>query len=310
MTNPVRINKNDKGQVKSVACLKMELGEADASGRRRPVPVEGSEFELEVDVVLAAIGQKTIAGFLDDINDGHKDEKLALNRWGDIEADPKTLQTGLSNVFAAGDGVTGPATLIEAIAQARIASHSCNLFLKGEEITPMKIEFISKKDNFKTQAEEDYKMNFPKQLREEMPTLDPKDRNNFKEVELGYAVENVARHEVERCLECGCTEFFNCDLQKYSSEYGAEQKRYGGSFGEYQIDFRHPFIEIDSNKCVLCSRCIRICHEVVGANALGLVNRGYDTFVAPSMGKALQDTTCESCGLCISPSWHIMPSKT
>jgi len=300
LTNPVRINKDSKGQVKSVTCLKMKLGEADASGRRRPVPVPDSDFDLEVDIVLAAIGQKTIANFLDDINDNQKEEKLSLNRWGDIEADPKTLQTGLCNVFAAGDGVTGPATLIEAIAQARIASHSCNQFLNGQDLIPLKKEFVSKKDNFKKQVEDEYKGLFPEQLREEMPTLDPKDRKNFKEVELGYADETVAKHEVERCLECGCTEFFSCDLQKHSSEYGAEQKRFGGSFGEHQVDFRHPFIEIDSNKCVLCSRCIRICNEVVGANALGLINRGYDTYVAPSMGNALQDTTCESCGLCIS----------
>jgi formate dehydrogenase major subunit len=301
LTNPTRVNKDKNGNVKSVTCLKMELGEPDASGRRRPVPIEGSEFDLDVDFVLAAIGQKTTVNFLEDINTNLNGKgELKLNRWGDIDADPKTLQTGIPNVFAAGDGVTGPATLIEAIGQARIASRSCHQFLMGDPIVPAKEEFLSKRDNFKPQDPKDYFGFYKKQMREEMPTLDPGKRLNFKEVELGYDSEEVAKHETQRCLECGCAEYFTCDLKKFSTEYGAEQAKYEGEFKEYQADFRHPFIEIDNNKCILCSRCIRICREVVGANALGLINRGFETYVAPSMGDKLQDTNCESCGLCIS----------
>lgn len=300
LTNPVKVNKNKDGKVKSVTCLKMELGEPDASGRRRPVPVPGSEFELEVNYVLAAIGQKTDVNFTEDMNKAVKKGELKLNRWGDIDADPNTLQTGVENVFAAGDGVTGPATLIQAIGQARIAAHSCNLFLNGEEIVPMPDEFFSKRDNFKKQDTSDYIGKYDKQQREEMPTLDPKDRKNFKEVELGYDSEEVAKHEAHRCMECGCTELYTCDLKKYASEYHAKQEGISGDFKEYNVDFRHPYIEIDNNKCVLCARCVRICRDVVGANALGLVNRGFETYVAPSMGESLTDTNCESCGMCIS----------
>ncbi len=300
LTNPSRINKDKDGKVKSITCLKMKLGKPDASGRRRPVPIEGSEFELEIDYILAAIGQKTVVNFLDEVNEIANEGELKLNRWGDIDANPYTLQTGIKNVFAAGDGVTGPATLIEAVAQAKIASRSCNQYLHNLPVEPLSKEFISKKDNFKTQVIEDYKGQFAEQKREEMPTLDPSERMNFKEVELGYASEDVAKHEAQRCLECGCTEIFTCDLKKYSTEYDVEQKRLSGEYTEYQIDFRHPYIEIDNNKCILCARCIRICSEVVGADALGLVDRGYDTYVAPGMGNSLQDTTCESCGLCIS----------
>lgn len=300
LTNPVKVNSDKKGHVKSVTCLKMELGEPDASGRRRPVPIPGSEFDLQVDYVLAAIGQKTDVNFSEDMNKAVKKGELKLNRWGDIDADPETLQTGVPNVFAAGDGVTGPATLIQAIGQARIAAHSCNQFLNGEDVTPMPYEFLSKRDNFKTQVKEDYDGKFSKQEREEMPTLDPKDRKNFKEVELGYESEEVAFHETHRCMECGCTELYTCDLKKYATEYHAKQDGVAGEFKEYNVDFRHPYIEIDSNKCVLCARCVRICRDVVGANALGLVNRGFETFVAPSMGESLTDTHCESCGMCIS----------
>ena len=300
LTLPKTINKNEKGDVESITCIKMELGEPDASGRRRPVPVEGSDFDLGVDYVLAAIGQKTDVNFIDDINTNAEGGALKINKWGDLDADKNTLQTGIPSVFAAGDGVTGPATIIEAIAQARIASVSAHQFVMGLPIRPAAKPFTSKRDNFKKQLAQDYLDKFEKQIREEMPTLPAEGRMNFSEVELGYKGADVAHHESQRCLECGCTAFFNCDLQKYSSEYNARQNYFEGEFREYQADFRHPYIEIDNNKCILCARCVRICREVVGANALGLINRGFDTYVAPAMGEALQDTHCESCGMCIS----------
>ncbi|HRZ76957.1 MAG TPA: FAD-dependent oxidoreductase, partial [Bacteroidales bacterium] len=300
LTNPVRVNKQDDGSLKSVTCIRMELGEPDASGRRRPVPVEGSDFDLPVDVILAAIGQKTYADFLDDVNASGAEGELKVNRWGDLEADKQTLQTGVPSIFAAGDGVTGPATLIEAVGQARRASLSCHQFLMGLEVKPEPEEFLSKRDNFRKQDPSDYKGAFFLQQREEMPTLDPERRRNFQEVELGYSSEAVAKHEANRCLECGCTEYYDCDLKRYATEYGAEQTRFEGEYKEYAVDFRHPFIEIDNNKCILCGRCVRICRDVVGARALGFINRGYDTYVAPAMGDALTQTLCESCGMCIS----------
>ncbi|MFZ4520157.1 MAG: molybdopterin-dependent oxidoreductase [Bacteroidales bacterium] len=300
LTLPKKINKNAAGEVESVTCIKMELGEPDASGRRRPVPVEGSDFELPVNYILAAIGQKTEVNFIDDINNHTETGELKINKWGDIDADKATLQTGIPSMFAAGDGVTGPATIIEAIAQARIASTSAHQYLMGLPIQPVKKPFTSKRDNFKKQQKDAYLGNFETQVREEMPTLPADARFNFNEVELGYDGAEVAHHEAQRCLECGCVAFLDCDLQKYSSEYNAQQKSFEGEFREYQVDFRHPYIEIDNNKCILCARCVRICREVVGANALGLINRGFHTYVAPSMGEALQDTQCESCGMCIS----------
>ncbi len=302
LTAPVMVNKDDEGKLKSISFIKMELGEPDASGRRRPVPVEGSDFDMEFDYVLAAIGQKTDINFLSDVNENtdNKEHELKANRWGDIDCNPKTLQTGVPSIFAAGDGVSGPATIIEAIAQAKIASRSCHQFLSGETLAPPPVDFLSKKDNFKKQIKEDYNGRYLVQMREEMPVLSAAARHNFNEVELGYAGVEVALNESKRCLECGCVEYFSCDLKKYASEYQAEQKKFDGAFMEYEVDFAHPYIEIDNNKCILCSRCVRICREVVGANALGLVNRGFNTYVAPAMGNKLQDTECESCGLCIS----------
>ena len=300
LTNPKKVNKDANGVLESVTVLKMQLGEPDASGRRRPVPIDGSEYEIKLDYILAAIGQKTRVDFIEDINKYAEEGELATNRWGDIDADAKHLQTGIPSVFAAGDGVSGPATIIEAIAQAQTASRAAHQFMMGEELKEPKKEFLSKRDNFKPQISEDYVGNYDRQIREEMPVLDSDKRFNFEEVELGYADEDVCKNEAQRCMECGCVEYYDCDLKHYATEYDAEQEKYAGEYHEHHVDFRHPYIEIDNNKCILCARCVRICKEVVGANALGLVNRGFDTIVAPSMGDSLTETNCESCGLCIS----------
>ena len=300
LTNPTKVNKNEDNTVKSITCLKMELGAPDKSGRRRPIPIEGSEFELEMDYILAAIGQKTNVEFLDNVNQFSQNGELKTNRWGDIDCDKNTLQTGIASMFAAGDGVSGPATIIEAIAQAKTASLSCHQYLTGQAVEPEKKEFISRKDNFAKQDPNNYIGRYREQLRHEMLTLSPDKRSNFDEVELGYENEEVTLQETHRCLECGCSAVFTCDLKEYSTEYNANQGKFEGDFKEYEVDYSHPYIEIDNNKCILCSRCIRICKQVVGANALGLVNRGFETYVAPSLGESLTDTTCESCGMCIS----------
>ncbi len=311
LNNPVEIIKDRDGNIKTMRLIKMELGEPDSSGRRRPVPVEGSEYDLKLDYVLAAIGQKTQVNFLDEINNHSSDGELKINRWGDIDADRKTLQTGIRTIFAAGDGVTGPATLIEAIAQAKTAARSCHQFLSGDKIQPEKTEFISRKDNFKIQSSEDYKLKFAPLKRQEMPLIPPSMRQNFNEVELGYE-EKAALDETARCLECGCSEYYSCDLKILCDEYGADQQKFAGDYKKYDVRFDHPYIEIDNNKCILCSRCVRVCQEVVGANALGLVNRGFETHIAPAMGASLSESDCESCGLCISacPTGAITENKT
>jgi len=300
LTAPKEIHKKDDGSVASITCLQMELGAPDASGRRRPVPIEGSDFNIPVDFIMAAIGQQSDIQFVDDINATLDHETLELNKWDFVDTDAETLQTSVKNIFACGDGVTGPSTLIAAVGQARIAANSCHQFLSGEEVKAKAYEFLSKKDNFKTQVSSDYKDKYSRQKREEMPVIPADNRVNFDEVELGYADEATAQHEANRCLECGCQAVYTCDLKKYATAYEATQEVYKGDFKAAEIDFSHPHIEIDNNKCILCSRCIRTCSEIVGANALGLVDRGFDTYVAPSGGGSLLDTDCESCGMCVS----------
>jgi glutamate synthase (NADPH/NADH) small chain len=123
LTNPKRYIGNDKGRLIGMECLKMELGEPDASGRRRPVPVEGSEFELECDLCIVAVGSGANPLLTQSTPD------LQLNKWGYIDADPETGKTSKRGVWAGGDIVTGAATVILAMGAGRKAANSMHDFL-------------------------------------------------------------------------------------------------------------------------------------------------------------------------------------
>jgi len=125
LTLPVRILGED--WVQGMECLEMELGEPDESGRRRPVPIKGSEFELEVDLVVMAIGTRANPLLPATL------PELKRNKWGYIEADPETGQTSISNIFAGGDIVTGSATVIEAMGAGKKAARAIHKLLTGEE---------------------------------------------------------------------------------------------------------------------------------------------------------------------------------
>ena len=122
LSNPVEFI-GENGQLKAVRCIRMELGEPDDSGRRRPVPIEGSEFEIEASTVVIAVGNGPHP-LIPQTTDG-----LQLNRWGSIVADPETGQTSLRGVFAGGDIVTGAATVIEAMGAGKRAASAIDLYL-------------------------------------------------------------------------------------------------------------------------------------------------------------------------------------
>jgi glutamate synthase (NADPH/NADH) small chain len=127
LTNPVRILGNEDGWVTGVECIRMELGEPDASGRRRPVAVEGSEFVIPADTFIIAIGNNPHPLVTQTTPD------LETNRWGNIVADEKTGQTSRPGVFAGGDIVTGAATVIEAMGAGKRAATAIDQYLRGGE---------------------------------------------------------------------------------------------------------------------------------------------------------------------------------
>lgn len=288
---PVKVNVED-GRMKSIDCIRMELGAPDESGRRRPVVIDGSEYTLEADWIISAIGQEP------DLDGVQSDEKIHLTKWKTIIAKDGTFDTDRPGVFAGGDVVTGPADAIDAIAAGRKAAVAIDKYIRDSVITPITKRFESRRDNFHKITAEDLP-DIGISERHHMPELGAEERiKSFTEVETGYTGE-LAMAESIRCAECGCDVALSCMLQDYCTEYGVDQNRFVGSYSKYKVDTRHPFVKIDSNKCIRCGRCVATCSEILNVSALGFVNRGFKTIIKPALEKALHETNCVSCGNCI-----------
>ncbi|MDZ4245548.1 MAG: FAD-dependent oxidoreductase, partial [Dehalococcoidia bacterium] len=193
---PVRVI-GSNGKVNIIECIKMELTEPDESGRRRPVPLAGSEFKLFVDMVIPAIGQTPVLSFLASKRD------LEISKKATIVVDPVTMETNIKGIFAGGDVVSGPATVIEAIAAGKEAAISIDRYLKGENIRDgREIKF------HESRLPVD---GLPKRSRVKISKIPVTDRKNaFREVALGFT-EEEAQKEAQRCLACGlCSECYQC----------------------------------------------------------------------------------------------------
>jgi heterodisulfide reductase subunit A-like polyferredoxin len=197
---PIAIDGSDDGHVTGLQCIRMELGEPDESGRRRPVPVEGSEYHVDVDSVIAAIGLMTD---LDDLEAMDPASRPQVSRWGTLVVDPITYETSVPGVFAGGDVATGPATVVQAIAAGKEVAVSIDRFLRGRDLKAGRLPHV------RTAPTPDLRV--PKVPRIAMPRLDPQERaRTFQEVQLGFD-EEAARREAARCLQCGvCSECYQC----------------------------------------------------------------------------------------------------
>ncbi|MDA3871641.1 MAG: FAD-dependent oxidoreductase [Candidatus Marinimicrobia bacterium] len=187
LNNPIEINNSKKANKIDVKCIKMKLGEPDSSGRKRPIPIEGSEYDWKLDKLIMAIGQKS------DVPDEFGLEK---DKWNNIKTG-EDLSTNKKGIFAGGDVVSGPASVIEAINFGRIGASSIDKFLGGDGNIDQ--NFIDK-DEPKTCLGRD--VEFVDRKRKPVKTIPIKDReNNFNEVELNFE-ESVATSEADRCLRC------------------------------------------------------------------------------------------------------------
>ena len=197
LTNPKRII-GKKGRVKAIECVQMALGDLDESGRRRPRAIEGSEFILQVDGVIHAIGQESDWACLD------RECACILSDKGTVSVDPLTLQTDDPDIFAGGDAVTGPGNVIEAIEAGKQAAVSIDRFIRGADLREGREKIWRASQDTDCQG---YRP-FPRQG---MPRLAPDQRiQGFKEVRLGFN-EKQALSEAGRCLECGiCSECYQC----------------------------------------------------------------------------------------------------
>ncbi|MDM8552694.1 FAD-dependent oxidoreductase [Desulfobacterales bacterium HSG2] len=221
LTAPVRIIEKE-GNVAGLECLRTELGPSDASGRRRPVPVQGSEFVISCDVIIPAIGQRTDSFWAEQMPD------LKWSSRGTMQVNPRTMQTAIPHLFAGGDAVSGPATVIEAVAAGHKAAFGIHQYLEtGNSILNTRYSILDTRYSIldtrnlgpetrgsglaadsRYREMPDDSVPHP---REVLPLTDPEVRvSSFKEAALGFT-EAQAVKEAGRCLNCGmCCECMEC----------------------------------------------------------------------------------------------------
>ncbi len=186
----------ENGKVAGLECLKSELGKPDASGRRSPLEINGSEFVIPADIIIQAIGQGGDLAVLNGVDGIH------LTRWKTILADPDTLQTHVPWIFTAGDVYGGPLTIVDACAHARRAAESIDQYLRHQPVVlsiSEKMDKVMKKLGVSCEAQ---KYVLPAGERAPMPTIPLDERiSTFAEVETGYRMPQAVK-EASRCLRC------------------------------------------------------------------------------------------------------------
>ena len=283
LSSPVRIT-GENGKVGGVELQMMELGEPDARGRRRPVPVAGKVETMTLDTVIIAVGQQ---------NDAEGFELLPKTERGTIAA-AANYSTELDGVFACGDADgRGTGIAIEAIAEANEAAKAVDAYLKGAKYEPVQ-RMVSErevtKDDF-TDREKAERCRMPVRPADER-------RRDFKEVNLGLD-EETARKEAARCLECGCHDYADCRLIRYAQRLQTDVKRLRGAFHPGFVETKLVAIERNQRKCITCNLCVRVCEEKARKGILGLVGRGFTTVVKPEFRDASVTDFCRECRLCL-----------
>ena len=296
----------ENGKVKGIEFLKNKLGEPDASGRRRPVPIAGSEFTISCDTIIPAFGQKPDTAVLDE-KSGVKWTKFTT-----VQTNPHNYMTDRHAVFAGGDCQLGAKTIIECVAQGKLGARSIHAFLNGENMDEVarRLEIEERKPDLFDIVP--YK---PVEPKVKMPMLPYEERKrSFKLIEMGYMQEQAQR-EAGRCLQCVCPAAGQCDLQKYSIEHGLADNRFHdgepSDYHDYEVDLSHSFILRDPNKCINCTQCVRVCHDVIGPDCYGMFGKGFDTIVSTPFNVSLHDTDCVSCGACVQvcPTGSLMMAE-
>lgn len=191
LVTPIKIYAKE-GHLVGIECIKNRLGEVDATGRHKPVPVPGSEFKVELDTLIVAIGEKPRSEFLTSMG-------LEIDKGGRTKVNKKTLETSLKGVFAGGDLVTGPNTVIDAIASGKKAAESIDRFLRKQELIKPAVPKLPTVFIEPAEVDEEDVANL---TRVEPPSLKPSERTkNFREVTMVIS-EDQARAECRRCLRC------------------------------------------------------------------------------------------------------------
>lgn len=287
LASPRAFEETDDGV--RVTSIRMELGPPDESGRRRPIPIEGSEFTIECDTAVMAIGQVVNPTCI-------ADSEIELTRWNTIAVDEQTLQTSVPGVFAGGDDVTGADIAVQAVAAGRRAAASIDQYLRGEAVVGLPERWgVSLDDD----VPDSFFADVEAMDRQEQRELELCRRVcTFEEVEQCFT-EEMALAEAERCLECACEAVESCKLREYAIEYGVDPARFDGKQRDYALDDSHAALVYEPGKCILCGMCVRMCRDVKGLRVFTFANRGLEARVTPYLGLSLGETVCDGCLKCV-----------
>ncbi|MFO7556637.1 MAG: FAD-dependent oxidoreductase [Desulfobacterales bacterium] len=246
LLSPIRIH-GENGRVTGLECIRNELSKPDASGRRRPLPLKGTEHMVPADTIICAIGQQVNTQSLRAVG------RLKLSRRNLITVSPVTMETSVPGVFAGGDVVTGPATVVEAVASGKKAAEAIHRFLRGipnpeYTLVPLKRRQVRVMD---VSPEE---KSFPS--RPDMPVMDLEDRKGgFQEVELGLSTD-IATREAKRCLRCDiCISCGRCiEVCRDQMSVDAIHLSYVERNAAAETDFGRP-----GKYCIGCGSCAVNC---------------------------------------------------
>ncbi|MFI5255121.1 MAG: FAD-dependent oxidoreductase, partial [Candidatus Limnocylindrales bacterium] len=295
---PTRVVIDDEGHLKGVEFQRMRMGEPDASGRRRPEPQPGTEFTIECDRVLLAIGQGPALAWL-----GRGAAGISASKQRRVAADGVTFATGRPGVFATGDVRIGAATVVEAVAEGRRAAYAVDAYLQG-----LDLEAIRTRQTL-AEPQPEFLSIVPytdevKEPRHRLQSMAAEVRNeSYVEYEIPYT-QAEAMAESKRCLQCTCEAIGFCDLRRQGIEYGTTLKtlepartglsfrsvsenRFTGSNHDYIRDDSHAFILREPSRCIDCGRCANVCKEVVGAACYDFMRAGFDTLVTTPLDMSL-----------------------
>jgi formate dehydrogenase major subunit len=317
---PTRVVTDANNKVTGVEFQRMAMGAPDASGRRRPEPVPGTEFIIECDRVLLAIGQGPQLDWLSRGADG-----MTATKNRRLAADAVTFGTGRKGVFGTGDVRVGAATVVQATAEGRRAAYAIDAYLKGLDLDEIKTRqtLAEPQPEFLNIVPYTGEVKEPRYRLKAMPA---EVRNkSYIEYEIPYT-QQEAMAESKRCLQCTCEAIGYCDLRRQGIEYGTTLKtlepertgfsfrsvndnRFTGTNHDYIRDDSHAFILREPSRCIDCGRCANVCKEIVGAACYDFMRTGFDTLVTTPLDMSLNTTPCVSCGRCAEtcPTGALMP---
>jgi thioredoxin reductase/ferredoxin len=290
LTIPIAVL-GSKGKVNGLQCLRAELGAADKRGRRRPIPVEGSEHVYEVEAIIPAIGQMTLSEGLDEV------DNLKWSRRNTIIADTISGLTEEDGVFAGGDAVLGPATVVEAIGAGKFAAAGIDRYLRRLPQPQMPQVPIRRQRVEWLEVPAVTKMSL---RRAEMPMLNPDRRRiTFQQVELGLT-EAMAREEGRRCLRCDICKRCGLCVSICRNKMEVDALKFG------YLDFDQPGVtdfRITAERCILCGACAANCPT----GAIVLEDRDEERLLSLCGTILCREKLeyCESCNQVLGPARYL-----